>query len=68
MEITQQQTDTLKLIERTTKDSNGWRKCSPVIFKELIISMPQSLVEIRGNDDARQVRLTDEAEVVLKWM
>ncbi len=62
-QITQQQSDTLRLIARSPRDADGWSKCGIAVFEELIRSMPDSLVD---QSDGK-VRLTSEARVLLKW-
>lgn len=64
--LTQQQYDTLRLIERSPDIGDGWRQSAPEIFKQLLLPMPRELVDVRVTD--RMVKLTDEAEAILAWL
>lgn len=61
--ITSQQMDTLKLIQRSQADEDGWCRCSVPIFL-VIDQMPTDLVRTRG----LFAKLTHEARIVLKWL
>jgi len=66
MKLTNQQKDTLLLIQRSKDIGSGWVKCPPGIFEYLIKPMPISLVD--RNNEVCHARLTNEALILLKWL
>ena len=65
MKLTVDQLAGLKLVERSEKDSDGWVQCNPKIFNALSATIPTDLME--SNEETNQVRITEEAKIVLKW-
>jgi hypothetical protein len=68
--ITQDQIATLRLIKRSPPNEAGWAPCALAIYKLIVKLMPKELVETTVHQDSGQafVRLTQEAEIVLKWV
>lgn len=62
--ISQVQKDGLKLIARSIDIGNGWRQCSPQIFR-VLNEMPVDLVE--RDEILQRVRLTPAGEAVAKY-
>lgn len=57
MELTNLQKSTLQLVMRSPDCGEGWRLCSMILLKRLLMSMPDELVE--KDIDGRMVRLTE---------
>ena len=51
--LTDQQLSTMRLIERSPKDADGWSTCGEMIYEQLIAPMRDSLVE----KDAERLRV-----------
>lgn len=66
MPITEQQRDTLRLLQRSPDRGDGWRTCAPKIFEVLIAPMPDELVE--KDAENLKVRLTPEGQSVVTWI
>ncbi len=64
--LTEQQHTTLKLIARSLADENGWVTCASEVYRQLIVPMPDVLVE--KHPERFAARLTPEAKIILKWM
>ena len=64
--LSQQEKDALKLIERSKDVGDGWKKCSPALYRIAVIPLPDELVE--KQPDPPMVRLTEEGKIVLKWL
>ena len=65
-ELTDQQRTTLRLIKRTTPKDDGWYQCASMIFEQLILPMPDALVE--KDSEHLRVRLTEKAVTLLEWL
>ena len=65
MKLTQQQSDTMKLLIRSPDQGDGWRVCSKVIFERLVQLMPSELIEKDAVNN--RCRLTVEGRVVSEW-
>lgn len=66
--LTPAQMSVLKLANRSPKDEEGWSKCAPAVFKQLISLVPVELIERRQTEAGAFVRLTAEAQGILRWM
>ena len=63
--LTDTQRDLLRLVARSNDVGEGWRRCSPLIYKALMPHAEEKLIE--RNDEAMRVRLTDTAKTLLEW-
>jgi len=59
--------NTLKLVQRSPKDIEGWSKCSDVIFSKIIQNQIGELIEHKLEGGINCVRLTDKAETLLEY-
>ncbi len=66
--LTTDQLGTLRLLDRSARDSEGWSNCAPALYEVLIFPMSDELIEKRNGSQGPQARLTDEALIVLKWL
>jgi hypothetical protein len=63
--VTPAQMDVIRLIQRSNDQGDGWRKCSPILFNQLIAGMPDELVE-KDSENLR-CRLADAGKVLAQW-
>lgn len=67
--LTQLQIDALKLVKRSPDHYDGWRKCSPGLWKQVVSKLPSDLIEsVPTKDGFHMVRLTTAGEVVVQWL
>jgi len=66
--LTVHQQNVLKLCARSPVDAQGFSKCAPLIYEQLVSRMPAGLIDHEMVDDEHRIRLTDEAKVILKYL
>ena len=66
--LTQHQMNTLRLCARTPVGADGFSRCAPLIYEQLVSRMPAELIDHEVIDGEHRVRLTDEARAILKYL
>lgn len=66
MKLTKQQKDVIALLDRSGDCGDGWRKCAPKIYENLVSMMPDELVE--KDPCSLRARLTLSGRVIAEWV